>query len=160
MKTLFLILLFPLFTFAQYPDFIAVTKRGTCLIQIKKQHVSCFINKHWALAKRVQKKYKIPAGLFLAQLALESGWGRSSCALYRNNYLGIRFEGVYATFESIEDCVRIYGNTLTNKCYKGLEPRTIDGWLYALQECGYFKSREYKSKIKRIIKTYKIPLNL
>jgi hypothetical protein len=130
------------------------------LVLFKKDHVSKYINKHWNRAKYVQGKFKLPGGLCLAMMCLESGWGSSKFAKERNNHLGIKFEGVYAHFDKIEDCLNVYGRTLNGRCYKGLGPRTLNGWLYALEDCHYFMSKTYKEKIKSIVKTYKIPLNL
>ncbi|HZZ05903.1 glucosaminidase domain-containing protein, partial [Paraburkholderia sp.] len=40
-------------------------------------YVQAFINSHLAAAQEIQRKYRVPAGLVIAQSALESNWGRS-----------------------------------------------------------------------------------
>ena len=151
-----LILLFPLLTFAQYPNFTATTERGAVLMSCKKDHVSMFFNKHWSQAKTIEAKYDVPFQLVLAQMALESGWGSSSFAKERCNYLGIKFEGKYAYFKSLDDCLDVYGRVLNQRCYKNLRPRTVDEWLGALKCCGYATSKQYQSKLLFIIKKYNL----
>ncbi len=155
MKTL-LILLLPLVTFAQYPDSKAVTERGAILMSCKKDHVSLFFNRHWTQAKDIERKYKVPFQLVLAQMALESGWGKSKFARERCNFVGIKFEGSYAYFKSVEDCLDIYGRVVNQSCYKNLQPNTVDEWLEALKCCGYATSKQYQKKLKLIINKYNL----
>lgn len=49
-----------------------------------------FFNTYARQAIREQFKYGIPASVTLAQMALESGWGKSNLARNANNYFGIR----------------------------------------------------------------------
>ena len=155
MKTI-LFLLFPLLTFAQYPNFTATTERGEVLMSCKKDHVSMFFNRYWNKAKAVEAKYNVPFQLVLAQMALESGFGSSSFAKERCNFLGIKFEGKYAYFKSVEDCLDVYGRVLNQRCYKGIQPGTVDEWLESLKCCGYATSKQYQSKLLFIIKKYNL----
>ncbi|MBB5401986.1 flagellar protein FlgJ [Paraburkholderia youngii] len=50
-------------------------------------YVSNFIHDHLSTAQNIQRKYGIPAGVVLAQSALESNWGRTVSG---NAYFGIK----------------------------------------------------------------------
>jgi len=90
----------------------------------------------------------------MAMSALESGFGRSRLAKKQNNYLGIKYEGVYATFRSRLECFRAWAKVLNQDCYKDLEFRTLNGWLYQLEFCHYHLSKTYSNKIRSIYYRY------
>ncbi|TAM00337.1 MAG: hypothetical protein EPN70_22510 [Paraburkholderia sp.] len=50
-------------------------------------YVRAFIEEHLADAQAIQRKYGVPAGVVLAQSALESSWGR---AVVSNAYFGVK----------------------------------------------------------------------
>ena len=50
-------------------------------------YVRAFIDAHLEAAQAIQRKYQVPAGVVLAQSALESNWGRSVVA---NAYFGMK----------------------------------------------------------------------
>ena len=159
LTTLSMILIVFNVAFAQYPTEKEVqnfSSLGRVLMNIEKDHVSKFIAENYELANSVQQKHGIPKALLLAQMCLESGYGRSKFAVERCNYLGIKGRHGYLHFKNIEDCIAVYVETLTNNCYKNQFPQSINCWLDALECCGYATSKEYKSKLKFIIKKYNL----
>ena len=130
--------------------------RGAILCSIEKKRVSIFINSIWDDAETVCEKYDLPIGLLIAQACLESGFGRSYLANNKCNFLGIKYEGVYADFESKLHCFESWAKVLNQTCYRGLEFKTLEGWIYQLSTCGYAESKEYSSKLKSIIKKYNL----
>jgi peptidoglycan hydrolase FlgJ len=65
-------------------------------------NVKAFISAHLATAQDIQRRYGIPAGILLAQSALESGWGTH---VIGNAYFGIKGkapDGASTTFDTHE----------------------------------------------------------
>lgn len=153
-----LILLLTLSTIAS-PD---PSKRGEILTNIENRDCALFINRIWNDAEYVCRKYDLPLGLLIAQAAFESGWGKSSLCKNRNNYLGIKFEGKFATFKSRLHCFESWAKVVSKPCYTDLEFKTLSGWCYLLESCGYAE-KGYARHIKRIVKQFRldiIPLTL
>ncbi|MFP3567588.1 glucosaminidase domain-containing protein [Paraburkholderia sp. SIMBA_030] len=91
-----------------------------------------FIDTHLAAAQEVQRRYQVPAGVVIAQSALESNWGRS---VVGNAYFGVKGRapgGDSTTFTThevingkaikIDDAFRAYGSyeeaaTTMRKCF-------------------------------------------
>lgn len=137
----------------------ATTGRGYILCSIKKDHVSKYINSIWDDAEWCSKKYKIPLALIIAQLSLESGYGRSFNARNLNNHLGIRPEGKYSSFASVRDCLDMYGRILTTgSCYMDFQPHNLQEWIEAVSYpcCTWATSRKYTKKINWIINKYNL----
>lgn len=137
--------------------------RGYILCSIDNPKVSCYINHIWDDCQYISKEYNLPLSLILAQCCLESGFGTSRLAK-QNNHLGIKLQGQYATFTSLRECLSIYANTLTNECYRSLQPQSLLEWIDSLRWecCSYAKSPEYSKKLIRIIEKYNldvIPVN-
>ena len=130
--------------------------RGAILCSIEKKRVSIFINSIWDDAATVCKKYDLPMGLLIAQACLESGFGKSYLTNNKCNFLGIKYEGVYADFENRLHCFESWAKVLNQTCYRGLEFKSLEGWIYQLSTCGYAESKQYSSKLKSIIKQYNL----
>ena len=134
--------------------------RGAILCSIPKKynHVSIYINSIWDESKACSEKYKIPHALIIAQMCLESSYGCSYHAK-NNNHLGIKFEGKYAKFETLEQCLDVYGRTLSHDKYICFECQTISCWLWLLDsECYHVGGNRYTRKVKWIIKTFNLDL--
>lgn len=142
MKTIILILLLSLQAQASL--------RGDILKAIESDRVSKYFNSIWNDCETVAKESGLPQGLLMAMSALESGYGSSRLAKEQNNYLGIKYEGVYATFKSRLECFRAWAKVLNQTCYKSLEFNTLNGWLYQLEYCHYHLSKTYSNKIRWI----------
>lgn len=154
MRTLFLILiLFLSWSYngpAQDPNVVHH-------LNIKTQHVKQFLIDNLVHAKQAEKDHNIPPSVFLSQMGLESSWGRDKRAYEDCNFFGIKLNGEYAVFNSIEDCIRVYTNTLTNTCYQQKEKLTADDWFEALDRCGYAKDGpKYNCKLIEIIEDFKL----
>jgi uncharacterized FlgJ-related protein len=120
-------------------------------------HVSKYLNKVWDDAEWCSEKYNIPLPLILAQLCLESGYGRSYYAKDKNNHLGIKFEGKYAHFASLRDCLDVYGRTLSKNRYTSYGCKTVSCWLYLLDvNCYHMGGNIYTKKCKYIIKKHNL----
>ena len=154
MKALKIILLLLIATSlqAQYRGYVL------CEIPQNKKHVSIYLNHIWSEVKECSEKYNIPMALILAQCCLESKYGKSHYATTRNNHLGIKYEGVYACFDSFKACLDAYGRTLSKACYKDMQPRTLMEWIESLRYecCTYATSPNYSKKLKSIIKAYNL----
>lgn len=148
--TLFLLLLISSSMQGQY--------RGYILSNIESDRVSRYINSIWDDCEKVSKVNNIPLALIIAQCCLESGFGKSNFAKTRNNHLGIKFEGVYASFNSFEHCLQAYSRVFKNSCYTDLQPKTLLQWIESLTYscCTYAISPRYAKKLKFIIKKYNL----
>lgn len=120
-------------------------------------------------ALKVQKEFKIPAAVSIAQAALETGWGRS---VKGHNYFGIKGAGQtftthevidgkrvqlkdnFRAYASLEESFRDYGVFLTtNPRYKKCFNYSNDPKRFAaeLQAAGYATDPEYASKLCQIM---------
>jgi peptidoglycan hydrolase FlgJ len=139
-------------------------------------HVREFLKKHLPTAKAIQRKFGIPAGVVIAQSALETGWGRK---VVGNAYFGVKghsSSGASSTFEthevingrsvlvmdrfraysSYDDAANDYGRTLS------ASPRYRSCFLYsrsvqfatALGQSGYATDPTYAVKLISIIRAY------
>jgi len=130
------------------------TVRGDVLRAIDNNHVAKYFNSIWSDAEIVAKETGLPQGLLMAMSALESGFGRSRLAKKQNNYLGIKYEGVYATFRSRLECFRAWAKVLNQDCYKDLPMTSLNICLYLLESCVYHQSKTYSNKIRSIYYKY------
>ncbi|MEX3955155.1 glycoside hydrolase family 73 protein [Trinickia sp. EG282A] len=141
-------------------------------------YVRAFIDEHLAAAQSIQRKYQVPAGIVLAQSALESNWGRSVVA---NAYFGVKGQapsGDSTTFTThevingkaikINDAFRAYGSyeEAADDYAKMLRnnPRFRTCFLHtassqfavALARNGYATDPSYSAKLNAIIRAHKL----
>lgn len=133
---------------------LQASTRGDILKAIDSDHVSKYFNSIWSDAETVAKETGLPQGLLMAMSALESGFGRSRLAKEQNNHLGIKRNGEYRTFKSRLECFRAWAKVLNQRCYKEIEFKTLNGWLYQLEYCHYHLSKTYSNKIRSIYYKY------
>ena len=129
---------------------------GKVLLAIESDRVSCFINKHYKAAKRLEQDYGIPPALTIAQAALESGWGKSRLATEDNNYFGIRRNHKNMKYNSISESFEDYAGVLQNRCYNLIAPQNLQEWMQALTKCHYCTKKGYTGHLNQIIKKYKL----
>lgn len=132
-----------------------------------------YVEKHYKTAIRLQKKYKIPASIILAQGLLESGAGKSYLALGGNNHFGIKCSNwkglnIRKKDDGLNDCFRKYldvndsyedhSRFLSERAhYKPLFKLNITdykGWADGLLRCGYATDASYGAKLVRLIEEY------
>jgi peptidoglycan hydrolase FlgJ len=141
-------------------------------------YVTTFISDHIAKAQAIQRQYGIPAGIVIAQSALETNWGRR---VVGNAYFGVKGyapDGSSATFTTHEivngTSVQIQG---TFRSYTGFDDaaddyaRTVSGdpkyrvcytqpsaskCAVALQHNGYATDKYYAAKLNAIIRAHKL----
>lgn len=143
------------------------------------QTVQQFIAMMVPVAQTVQKTYKVPTSVCIAQAALETGWGKS---IIGNNYFGIKANitgalciesptwevingkwtytlASFSQYTSLSECADEYGKFLTTyPRYKECFMFT-DSPLYftaALQEAGYATDPHYSQKLNSIITSYNL----
>ena len=153
MKTIIIFLLLATTTQASPPS-----ERGKCLMMIQSDRVSIFINSIWNDAKRIEETYNIPMAITIAQCCLESAYGSSNLAKQNCNFFGLKNNHKYNSYSSKSECFDHYGRTMSQKCYKNLQPYTLSDWYSALECCGYAASKSYTSKLNNII--FKLNLDL
>ncbi|MDR2120135.1 MAG: glucosaminidase domain-containing protein [Tannerella sp.] len=135
-----------------------------------------YIDKYRDEAVRQQKKYKIPAGITLAQALLESNAGMSTLAKQSNNHFGIKCHSdwkggrsyhdddrkneCFRKYKSVTDSYEDHSRFLTaHSRYARLFNYKITDykkWAKGLQECGYATDRGYANKLIDIIETYQL----
>jgi flagellum-specific peptidoglycan hydrolase FlgJ len=134
-----------------------------------------YINTYYARAIQLQKKYKIPASIILAQALLESKAGQSFLALAGNNHFGLKctdWQGlcIYKDDEGKNDCFRKYLNVsesfedhsrfLSERIYYkplfNLKITDYKAWATGLKQCGYATDSQYATKLVQIIEKYKL----
>lgn len=141
-------------------------------------YVRAFINAHLEVAQAIQRKYQVPAGVVLAQSALESNWGRS---VVGNAYFGVKGRapsGASTTFTThevvkgkaikINDAFRAYGSYQdAADDYASMlrnNPRFRTCFLHtdssqfavALARNGYATDPIYSHKLNAIIRAHKL----
>ncbi|MDR0347935.1 MAG: glucosaminidase domain-containing protein [Tannerella sp.] len=134
-----------------------------------------YINTHYKLALRQQKKHKIPASIILAQALLESGAGQSYLALAGNNHFGIkgtdwdglciykndegehtRFRKYLSVIQSFEDHSRVLTERPKYKPLSKLATTDYKGWARGLKQYGYATDPLYASKLIKLIEDYQL----
>ncbi len=156
MKITVLMLMISISLQAQKNKAVAYKPLGKVLLAIDNAKISCFINKHYKAAKRLELNYGIPPALTIAQAALESGWGKSRLATEDKNYFGIRRNHKNMKYSSIKESFEDYAAVLQNRCYNLHAPKNLDEWMQALTECHYCTKKGYTGHLKQIIKKYKL----
>lgn len=137
-------------------------------------YVTTFIADHIAKAQAIQRQYGIPAGIVIAQSALETNWGRR---VVGNAYFGVKGhapDGSSATFTTHEI---VNGASVQVQSYTGFDDaaddyaRTVGGdpkyrvcytqpsaskCAVALQHNGYATDKHYAAKLNAIIRAHKL----
>ena len=140
MKTLFFIFLFIPFA----------TQSGTPPTE-NNLHVYRFLALIEEDATVIANMFKIPKELIIAQSCQETGFGTSFICTHYCNYFGIK-NGFY---DSRFECFLRYAEILvSSKCYRNLQPKSLEEWLDALTCCGYASDVNYTQSIKLIIQKY------
>lgn len=119
-----------------------------------------FINKYKPLADWVEKTYKIPAAICLAQAALETGWGGSGKAINQNNFFGMTKGGKskgFHEYNNVFSSFKHYGSLISgNNRYSSIvpwnEPKNYNKWAIAIENGGY-SSAGYGNKVMGVLQT-------
>lgn len=124
-----------------------------------------------------QVKYGIPASVTLAQMALESRWGKSDLAITDNNYFGIKCpeqwlksgkpyslhnddkpNEKFCHFNSPEEALEFRSKLLTDP--QGRFKRCLnnsctdyEGWVTDIKACGYATDPSYVSSLLKTIRS-------
>ena len=131
-------------------------QRGNLLCSIENRKVSIFINSIYTDAEYICSKYDLPMSLLLGQCSLESGYGTSYLANNKCNYLGIKYDGKYATFSSRLHCFEAWAKVMRQSCYKNIQPVSLVEWYDTLTCCKYAQSKRYIKKLNQIIFKYNL----
>jgi flagellum-specific peptidoglycan hydrolase FlgJ len=134
-----------------------------------------YINEYYKKAIQLQKKYKIPASIILAQALLESKAGESFLALAGNNHFGLKctdWQGlcINKNDDGKNDCFRKYLNAgasyedhsrfLSERIYYKplfkLKITDYKAWAKGLKQCGYATDPQYGTKLIQIIEQYQL----
>ena len=137
---------------------------------------SDFFAKYASAAIEEQKRYGIPASVTLAQMAVESGFGRSSLAREDNNYFGIkvssswlkagkpwsyhsddRKDDRFCRFTSALDSMEYHSKILMNNRYRSCRQYASTdhyNWIKGIKSGGYATDPNYVSTIEGVIKRY------
>ena len=146
----------------------------TLLGQSKTPDFEGYINKYKDLAIKLQKEYKIPASIKLAQGLLETAAGTSRLATSGNNHFGIKCKDewrgarMYHDDDAKNECFRAYNSAEESyldhakflserKFYVALFDLNIldyKGWAYGLQKSGYATDPNYGTKLISLIEKY------
>jgi flagellum-specific peptidoglycan hydrolase FlgJ len=141
-------------------------------------YVKDFIDAHLEAARAIQQKYQVPAGVVLAQSALESDWGRT---VVGNAYFGVKgrapsgasttftthevvngraitIDDAFRSYSGYDDAAEDYAKMLRNN------PRFRGCFLYtsssrfavALAQSGYATDPSYSAKLNAIIRAHRL----
>ena len=134
-----------------------------------------YIEAYYKIAIQLQKKYKIPASIILAQAVLESEAGQSFLALAGNNHFGLKcadwqglriskndegkndcFRKYLSVSDSFEDHSRFLSERNYYKPLFELKITDYKAWARGLKQCGYATDPQYETKLIQIIERYKL----
>lgn len=121
----------------------------------QNRKVALFVRSVYCEAKRINTESQIPVSLILGMCALETGYLSSRRAIEDCNYFSIRRNHKYCIYNSFTDSFDDYKKVLNQRCYRNLQPKTLDEWYGALKCCHYFESKTYIKKLDWIILHYK-----
>ncbi|MEI6346570.1 MAG: glucosaminidase domain-containing protein [Bacteroidota bacterium] len=141
-----------------------------------KADIVIYISKYKQAAINKMNLYKIPASITLAQGVLESGAGSSDLATIANNHFGIKCgdnwkgdtytkdddqkDECFRKYSSVDDCFDDHSNFLTSKArYSDLFKLNVTDykeWAQGLQNAGYATSKEYATRLIKLIEDYEL----
>jgi hypothetical protein len=141
-----------------------------------KADIVIYISKYKQAAINKMNLYKIPASITLAQGILESGAGSSDLATIANNHFGIKCgdnwkgdtytkdddqkDECFRKYNSVDDCFDDHSNFLTSKArYSDLFNLNVTDykeWAQGLQNAGYATSKEYATRLIKLIEDYEL----
>lgn len=113
-------------------SFAGNSERAELLLRINNDKISVYFNHIYEDAQFANKEFGIPKALYIAEFSIGSNFGSRSFKSF-NEYLISR---------------RSFCSQETNKC-------SLDQWLECLYHC-HGCSKQHISKVKRIIKKYKL----
>ncbi|MFL9882038.1 glucosaminidase domain-containing protein [Paraburkholderia agricolaris] len=141
-------------------------------------YVTTFIDSHLAKAQEIQRRYGIPAGIVIAQSALETNWGRrvvgnayfgvkgrapdgSSATFTTHEIVGgasVQIQGTFRAYSGFDDAAEDYAQTVSGDpkyrtCYT--QP-SASKCAVALQHNGYATDKHYAAKLNAIIRAHKL----
>jgi peptidoglycan hydrolase FlgJ len=141
-------------------------------------YVTTFIDDHIAKAQAIQRQYGIPAGIVIAQSALETNWGRrvvgnayfgvkghapdGSSATFTTheivNGTSVQVQGTFRSYTGFDDAADDYARTVSGDpkyriCYT---QRSASKCAVALQHNGYATDKHYAAKLNAIIRTHNL----
>lgn len=134
-------------------------------------NVEAFVNKILNSAKIVNKKYRVPVSVIIAQAALESGWGNH---VKGNSYFGIKAHNTHGSITSFQTTEFVNGKKISIsdpfRAYKDFNEAALDYGKFLtmnprynialthknnpekfadmLQKAGYATDPQYAKKIK------------
>ena len=116
-------------------------------------HVYRYLNLIENDATTISNMFGIPKALIIAQSCQETGFGTSFICNHYCNFFGIK-NGFY---DSQFECFLRYAEILvSSKCYRNLQPKTLDDWFSALDCCHYAGDVDYTKRLKQIIEKYNL----
>lgn len=133
-----------------------------------QQYQIDFVNRYAQMAMQQEIQYGIPASVTLAQMALESDWGRGYVARAGNNYFGIKqgsstgptikgTDGLaYRQYQSPEDSIIDHSRVLMGKNYalcRQYSWTDAYNWCRGLKACNYASDSNYVNKLLNTIKS-------
>ena len=154
-----------------YANIICIQGQGK-----KQASYEEYINKYKNLAIQMQKEYKIPASIKLAQGLLETAAGSSRLAKIGNNHFGIKCKDewrggrmyhdddavgeCFRTYKSAEDSYLDHSKFLSERKYYvslfQLDIYDYKAWARGLQQSGYATDKAYGTKLINLIETYEL----
>ena len=145
------------------------------LTNAEATNYQAYINVYYKQAIRLQKQYKIPASIILAQALLESKAGQSFLALAGNNHFGLKctdwqglcinkdddrkndcFRKYLNAADSFEDYSRFLSERVYYKPLFKLKITDYKAWANGLVQCGYATDPQYGTKLIKIIEQYQL----
>lgn len=139
-----------------------------------------FIDTYAPYAVQEQKEFGIPASVTLAQMALESAWGKSKLAIKANNFFGIKAYSTWISegrpyvlqdddkkdeefceYNAPQESIRHHSHILMGERYskcRNYGSRDYHNWLMEIKAAGYATRKDYVSVCEKIIKKYKLYL--
>lgn len=143
--------------------------------QSTQEIYQAYIDKYKHIAFDLQKRYRIPASIILAQGLLESAAGRSTLAREANNHFGIKCHNwngarTYHDDDERNECFRKYRDAeesfvdyaiflTTRPRYSQLfqlNPHDYVGWAMGLKAAGYATDPAYPQKLISMVERYKL----
>lgn len=99
-----------------------------------------------------EEKHRVNALFLVSVSVLESGWGKSSAAVNKNNLFGIYSGGSLKTFSSKVACIDYAGNLLSDN-YLSKGGKYFNGYTLSGVNKKYSTSSEWDTKVYRVMLT-------